>query len=258
MENILRRPFYREFAWAYDLIITRPVSSQCDFIEDMLSQRGVLPNSRILDAGCGTGNYSAELARSGYITKGLDISTELVSEATRKFGDISLPLTFKIGDVLELSSEPKYDGILCRGVLNDITDDISRQEVFFSLAHALRKDGVLILDVREWNSTALRKAKEPVFEKSVETDRGKLTFRSVTRFEHKTRWLLVSERHTLEKDDVEIVSEYDFTMRCWTKEELHTNLANAGFGSIVDFGDYDRNIPTDSTDRIVAVASLKR
>ncbi len=56
MENILHRPFYREFAWAYDLIITGPISSRCDFIEGMLSQWGVLSGSSILDAGCGTGN----------------------------------------------------------------------------------------------------------------------------------------------------------------------------------------------------------
>lgn len=258
MESILRRPFYTEFAWAYDLIIAGPISSRCDFMEDVLSQRGVSSDSKILDAGCGTGNYSIELSRRGYIVTGLDISKELISEARKKLGDLSLPLTFEVGDVLKLSSVPEYDGILCRGVLNDITDDISRQEVFLSFGRALREGGVLILDVREWNSTALRKIKEPVFEKSVETDRGKLTFRSVTQLDEKTRRLLVSERHTLKKDDAEIVSECDFIMRCWTKEELHTHLANAGFGSIAYFGDYDRNIPVGSTDRIVAVASFKR
>ena len=258
MESILRRPFYTEFAWAYDLIIASPISSRCDFMEDVLSQRGVLSGSKILDAGCGTGSYSIELARRGYRATGLDVSTELISEARKKSGDTSLSLTFEVGDILKLSSTSKYDGILCRGVLNDITDDISRLGVFFAFARALREGGVLTLDVREWNSTALRKAKEPIFKKSVETDRGKLTFRSVTQLDDKTRRLLVSERHTLEKDDLEIVSEHDFIMRCWTKEELHTHLASTGFGSVVYFGDYDHNIPIGSTDRIVAVASLKR
>jgi len=258
MESILRRPFYTEFAWAYDLIIEGPISSRCDFVEDVLSQRGVLFGSKILDAGCGTGSYSIELARRGFIVTGLDISAELISEAKKKSGDNPLPLTFEVDDVLKLSSAPKFDGILCRGVLNDMTDDISRQGAFFSFARALRKGGVLILDVREWNSTALRKAKEPTFEKSVETDRGKLTFRSATQLDDKTRQLIVSECHTVTKDGVETVSEYDFIMRCWTKEKLHNNLVKAGFGSIVYFGDYDRNIPMGSTDRMVAVASLKR
>lgn len=258
MENILCRPFYKEFAWAYDLIIIAPVSSRCDFIKGILSQRGVLYGSNILDTGCGTGNYSIELARRGYIVTGLDISRELISEAKKKSESKSLPLKFEIGDILKLSSTQKFDGILCRGVLNDIIDDKSRREVFFSFACALRKNGVLILDVREWNSTVIRKTKEPVFEKSVETDKGKLTFRSFTQLDNKTRRMLVNERYTIEKDDEDIVSEYNFIMQCWTKEELHNNLVNTGFGSIVYFGDYDRNIQMGSTDRIVAVASLKK
>jgi len=226
-------------------------------VEDALSQRGVSSGSKILDAGCGTGRYSIELARRGYIVTGLDVSRELLSEARRKLGGLSLPPTFEVGNLLKLSSAPRFDGILCRGVLNDITDDAGRQEAFFAFARALRKGGVLVLDVREWNSTALRKAKEPVFERTVETDRGKLTFRSTTRLDDKARRLLVSERYTLEENHVAIVSEYDFIMRCWTKEELNGNLANAGFGTIVCFGDYNRNIPVGSTDRIVAACSLK-
>ena len=96
MENILHRPFYREFAWAYDLIIISSISNRCDFIEDMLSQRGVFSNSCILDAGCGTGNYSIELARRGYMVTGLDISPELLAEAKKKSENKSLPLKFFI------------------------------------------------------------------------------------------------------------------------------------------------------------------
>jgi len=61
-----------------------------------------------------------------------------------------------------------YDAILCRGVLNDLINDQSRQEVFFSFARALRKGGLLVLDVREWNASALRKEREPIFEKTIE------------------------------------------------------------------------------------------
>jgi len=258
MENILHRPFYREFVWAYDLIITGPISSRCDFIEGMLSQWGVLSGSSILDAGCGTGNYSVELARKGYIVTGLDISAELISEAKKKSENKSLHLKFEVGDILKLPFTQKFDGILCRGVLNDIIDDTSRREVFFSFAHALRKSGVLILDVREWNSTVIRKTKKPVFEKSVETDKGKLTFHSVTQLDNKTRRMLVNERHAIKKDDEDLVSEYNFIMQCWAKEELHNNLVNARFGSIAYFGDYDRNIHIGSTDRILAIDSLKK
>ena len=257
METVMTRPLYGKFAWAYDLIIVGAISRQCDFIEEMLVQHAILSGSKILDAGCGTGNYSIELARRGYAVTGLDVSKELVSVARRKSQDSPSLLTFEVSDILKLSPAPRFDAVLCRGVLNDVIDDESRREIFFSFAGSLYRGGVLLLDVREWNSTRLRKMKESLFEKSLETYRGKLNFRSVTRFNDKTRQLIISERFTIEKGDVKSSCKNDFVMRCWTKEELHSNLLEAGFRSIMYFGDYVHDISVGSTDRIVAVASLK-
>jgi hypothetical protein len=50
-----RRPYYHEFAWAYDLLQTDPVAPRIDFVESVLSQHGIRVSSTILDAGCGTG-----------------------------------------------------------------------------------------------------------------------------------------------------------------------------------------------------------
>lgn len=259
VNRISNRPFYTRFAWAYDLIIAGSVSNRCDFVESTAAQRGVLPGSRILDAGCGTGSYSVELAKRGYVVAGLDSSAELVSVARAKAEEAGVPVIFQVGDILELPSRPSYDGILCRGVLNDIIDGPSRQKVFCSFAGALRKGGILIVDVREWTKSASQKENEPVFERVVEIDGGTLTFRAVTRLEYETRRLLVAESHILERGDApKTITEYDFVMQCWTQDELHNNLINAGFGSVAYFGDYKSSSPTGSTDRIVAVASLER
>jgi SAM-dependent methyltransferase len=258
VNRVSNRPFYTQFAWAYDLIITGPVSIRCDFVEDIAAQRGVLPGSRILDAGCGTGSYSVELAKRGYNVFGLDSSKELVSVARAKAEKGEVGVVFQVGDILELPSQPKYDGMLCRGVLNDIIDNSSRQQTFFSFARALRKGGVLIVDVREWTNSARQKEREPVFEKVVKIDSGTLTFRSVTELEYETRRLLIAEKHILKRGDApETTTEYDFLMQCWTKDELHNNLISTGFGSVVYFGDYKSSSPVGSTDRIVAVASLE-
>jgi len=257
--RISSRPFYSGFAWAYDLIIAGPVSSRCDFVESMAAQRRVLPGSRILDAGCGTGSYSVELAKRGYAVAGIDSSAELASLARAKAKQAVVQVTFQKGDILELPSRPSYHGILCRGVLNDIIDGPGRQKAFISFARALRKQGILILDVREWTNSALRKQREPVFERVVENDRGTLIFRAVTRLEYETKKLWVAESYILKRDDeVKTLTEYDFVMQCWTRDELHNSLINAGFGSVAYFGDYDSSSPIGSTDRIVAVASLER
>jgi SAM-dependent methyltransferase len=256
MENVTSRPFYREYAWAYDSIIVRPVPRQCAFVTEFLAQQGVTSGAKILDAGCGTGKYTLELARRGYVVTGLDASTQLIEEARRQAGQTSLPASFAVGDILALPAAPLYDGILCRGVLNDLLEERSRREVFFAFARALRPRGVLIVDVREWHETVRRKRREPVFETSVDTARGQLTFRSVTRLDHQRRRLLVAEQHVLRKDGMETSCAYDFSMRCWTQEELHHHLAQAGFRAIRYFGGYDRTVPPGSTDRLITVASL--
>ena len=249
------RPFYGEYAWAYDLIITQPVSRQCDFIEDVLSRRGIISGGRILDAGCGVGSHATELARRGYVVSGIDLSPQFIMEAQRRAGEATLPVSFSVGDVLDLPAATAYDAILCRGVLNDLLDDASRRGAFRSFAGVLSSGGVLILDVRDWGATLQRKTQEPFFEKSVETPRGHLTFRSVTRLEHQTRRLLVSERHTLQNRGVVSVSTYDFSMRCWTREELQENLTEAGFTRVEYFGAYDSGVLVGASDRIVCVAS---
>jgi len=75
--NAAKRPFYTEYAWAFDLLIDRPVRKECDAIITWFIEREVRPGAAVLDAGCGTGRYAIELARRGYVVHGIDSSAEL-------------------------------------------------------------------------------------------------------------------------------------------------------------------------------------
>ncbi len=252
----LQRPFYTEFAWAYDLIIECPVAIRCRFLHDLLHQRGFSTTAHILDAGCGTGNYSIELARQGYTVTGLDVSSELLTVARTKAKKEAVGITFHEGNIVTLPPFPKYDGIICRGVLNDVIEDQQRQDVFVSFARALRYQGVVVLDVREWKTTAARKTHEPLFETHVQIEGGTLSFRSVTHLDEENHLLLVTENHLVEHEKNTQTTEYHFTMRCWTQEELRQGFIDAGFEVPLLFGDYAHTWPAGSTDRLVAVASF--
>ena len=212
MEHRGDRPFYSAYAWAYDLLITRPVARDCMGIAILFAQRGVAPGARILDAGCGTGGYALALAQRGYVVTGLDLSMPLLAEAQKRSTPERAALTLVCGNLLTLPFARHYDGLLCRGVLNDLLDTASRQEVFFSFARVLRPGGVLILDVRDWQTTVTHKRQEPVFEQSVVTPRGTLTFRSVTQLDPLQQQLRVAERHTLTTEASETVTTYDFAV----------------------------------------------
>jgi SAM-dependent methyltransferase len=248
-----RRPFYGEYAWAFDLLIDRPVRKECAVIAGWLIDRGIRPGAAVLDAGCGTGRYALELARRGYVVRGMDLSPDLVEVATRAVADPTGGVSFTVGDIAHLPPS-RFAGILCRGVLNDITDDPGRDAVFAAFSAALQPDGVLVLDVRDWDSSSERKTREPLFRKRVSTDRGELTFTSVTALDPENRQLLISERHELVALDGERASDYHFVMRCWDRAELDMLLARHGFGRVSYFGAYDPEIAVGATDRLVVVA----
>ena len=148
------RPFYGEFAWAYDHLIPRPVAAECAGVAATLARRGLAPDATVLDAGCGSGRYALELARLGYRVTGLDRSPELLDEARRAAEAAPAPAHFVRGDLLALPPRASYDAILARGVLNDLVEDSERDAVFPTFAGALGAGGVLLLDVRDWEATA--------------------------------------------------------------------------------------------------------
>ena len=112
----------------------------------------------------------------------------------------------------------------------------------------------MILDVREWAASVERKAREPFFSKRVSTARGELTFTSVTALDHENRQLLISERHELVTRGEERVSDYNFVMRYWERDELNILLERHHFGELSCFGAYDLDVAAGATDRLVVVA----
>lgn len=249
------RPFYGSFAWAYDLLSERPIDAECAQIGAILDGRGLAADARLLDAGCGTGRYAVALARRGYRVAGLDASAELVAVARQRVG--AAAVTFIHADLLALPATPRYDAVLCRGVLNDLVDDGARRDAFLAFARALVPRGVLLLDVRDWQETVRRKTREPVYERVVTTPQGTLTYRSETRLDHAMRQLRIAERHVLAGASETTTADYDFVMRCWTRDELDGLLAPTGFTAVEYQGAYDLAVRVGATDRLVVVAARK-
>ena len=250
------RPLYTELAWAYDLIINKPVERWCGFIHGILQQQGIPPGGRVLDAGCGTGDYAIRLGRRGYRVLGLDTSAEMISQAGSKDRGSTGNVQFLEADLLEMPVLPAFDAILCRGVLNDLTSDDDRRHIFPAFAVALRKKGLLILDVRDWDRSLVSKKAQPLSQRRVATDRGELIFRSETGCDEGGHRLLIRETSELISGGTTKHTSFDLAMRCWTTDELTGSLSAAGFSVIKLLGDYDESIPVGSTDRIIAIVRL--
>jgi SAM-dependent methyltransferase len=247
------RPYYHRFAWAYDLLNAEPIDARIDFIVAELSRRGVRPPASLLDAGCGTGRYTIELARRGFAVTGIDRSPELVAIARKKDAG-GREVEFSIADLLGFDPPRRLAAVLCRGVLNDIISDGDRGTIFLRFAQWLAPGGVLILDVRDWARSVARYEASPGSRREVCLPDGSvLAFASRTSPDHETRLLHVRERFEHRRGAGDTATENEFSMRCWTRSELLEPMSGEFADIAIRTGYGERD--TAWKDRMVVVAT---
>lgn len=122
-----------------------------DFAEEMMCLHSKEKPSLILDAACGTGSMTLELAKRGYDMTGVDLSPEMLSVARERAQSegMSDKILFLCQDLGELDLYGTVDAAVCTlDSINHITDKGALRS-FFSLLHRcfLIPDGVFIFDV---------------------------------------------------------------------------------------------------------------
>ncbi len=115
---------------------------EVDFIERVLKLR---PGSKILDLGCGEGRHSIELARRGYIVKGVDISPVLIDAAKDRAARLGVPVEFEVADIREYAVDEEYDAILLMFVvLGDSGNEDDDFQILRNSFKSLRKGGKVL------------------------------------------------------------------------------------------------------------------
>jgi 2-polyprenyl-3-methyl-5-hydroxy-6-metoxy-1,4-benzoquinol methylase len=226
-----QRPFYAAHADAYDLLITDPVEPWVEAVHARLGHSA----ATILDAGCGTGRHAEALIAKGHRVDLADASAQLLAIAGRRCPTARTHLA----DLCALRTPSTYDAVTCRGVLNDMVTDTERSTAIRSLAACLEPGGLLILDVREAESSRLR-ADGVTRSRQVEG----LTFTTTTTW---NEGLL----HVHEEYAGARAATYEFTMRPWTTVELTRRLREAGLRTV----EIHPGVGRRTLDRLFVVAS---
>ena len=93
---------------------------ELDRMEHALALR---PGARVLDAGCGTGQYAIAFAERGYRVTAVDLAPEMIERARKRAEAHGVEVEWRVGDIGRLSDPlAVYDAIHARGVLHLVPD----------------------------------------------------------------------------------------------------------------------------------------
>jgi SAM-dependent methyltransferase len=126
-------------------------SQQVDFVVEQL---GLEPGARLLDAPCGHGRHSLELARRGMRVTGVDLSPRSLQLARDAAGEEGLDVELVESDLRDLPWDGEFDAAInlftSFGYLPEQAED---ERALAAIARALRPGGGFLIDVI--NPTAL-------------------------------------------------------------------------------------------------------
>ncbi len=103
---------------------------------DLLAPRS---GERILDVGCGTGQLTADIARSGAQVIGMDSSPDMLAQARKNFPE----LRFVAGDAAGFEFPEPFDAVFSNAALHWVRDHSAAAA---SIARALRPQGRFVTE----------------------------------------------------------------------------------------------------------------
>jgi SAM-dependent methyltransferase len=145
--------FGDDFTRTMDHYEPKVIRRECDFIEDRL---GLEKGAVMLDLACGPGSHAVELASRGYSVVGYDLSLAMLARAADEAQERSQKLNFLHGDMREMAFEETFDGVYCWSMSFGYFDDEKNLNVLSRIRRALRKGGMLLLDVTNRDYVAPR------------------------------------------------------------------------------------------------------
>jgi len=209
---------------------------------------GLKPGSAILDAGCGPGRISIELADLGHKVTGVDIIQSELDAAAESAEAAGVELELINSDLRTFCTDKKYD--LAVNLYTSFGYCNTKEEDFAILTHicnTLRQGGTFILECTS-RETAIM-----YFTEGEEFERAGMICQ--THFSVVGAWEGLRSKWDLIKPDGTKI-EHEFVQRLYSAAELCETMKRAGFSQAEAYGDFDYS-PYDQHARTMVIVARK-
>ena len=109
------------------------------FGRDLLAQLAPQPGERILDVGCGTGQLTGEISRSGAEAVGMDSAASMIEQARQNFPEVR----FETLSVTQMTYREEFDAVFSNATLHWVRD---AEAAANAISRALKPGGRFIAE----------------------------------------------------------------------------------------------------------------
>ena len=214
--------------------------------ESVIKIAGLTKGSSVLDAGCGPGRISVELAAKGLDVTGVDIIQSELDAAKDSADAEGVKLNLINCDLRSFKSQKKFDCAInlytSFGYCDTIEEDF---QILKNIADSLRDDGFFILECTSRETAILYFTDGEWFERSGLT--------VLTQFSVEGAWEGLRSKWTIINREGQRI-EHEFVQRLYSAIELKRMMMRAGFKSVEIYGNYDFSPYNEHAKTMVIVA----
>jgi SAM-dependent methyltransferase len=234
--------FNDDYLWFYEPAMT-PTRNR-DEADEIVATLGIGAGDSILDAPCGHGRISNQLAADGFVVTGIDVTEPFLERARSDAAGLGVQVEYRHGDLRDLPVAGPFDAAVCWFTSFGYFDDDDNRKVLREFARVLGPGGRLLIESLHHDGFVRGLANEPA---ATVTERGEDVMVDVTRFDSLTG--RVETDRTVRRDGG--VRRSHHSVRLPTVPELDVWLADAGFRERVFTDRAGRALRSDSWRMVV-------
>ena len=197
---------------------------------------GLGPGSKVLDAGCGLGRISVELAALDLDVTGVDIIQSELDAARESAEAEGVPLTLINHDLRTFHAPNQFDCAVnlytSFGYCATIEEDL---QILKNIADSVKPGGTFIMECTSRETAVLYWTPGEEFERA--------GYKVITHFEVVGAWEGLRSQWTLYTPDKadDVIVDHTFVQRLYPATFLRDKLLDFGFSKADVYGDYDKS-----------------